>query len=93
MNLRLMRYSLWSRVFLSFLLAQGILLFRPVGALKRTQKHYPLLIAGIIGITSGSATAFLTNDSGVVAAATALLYGSLPLLYLVLSKVLQGAKV
>ena len=38
------------------------------------------------GIIAASVTAFLVNDSGVVAAATAMLYGGLPLLILALEK-------
>ncbi len=89
MNLRLLRHSLWSRVFMSLLFVQAILLFRPLGLLKQLQKEYPLFMGGLLGITAGSAVAFLTNDSGVVAAATLLLYSTLPLLYFLLQKIIS----
>ncbi len=92
MNLRLLRHSLWSRVFLSLLFVQAILLFRPLGLLKQLEKEYPLLMGGLLGITAGSVVAFLTNDSGVVAAATLLLYSTLPLLYFLLHKIMSESQ-
>lgn len=86
MAVRLLRYSHWSRGFLSFLFAQALLLFRPLGVLKEMRRTYPFFMSGIMGITAGGVAAVLSNDSGVVAAAMALLFSTLPLLYLVLEK-------
>ncbi len=83
MNVRLLRYSLWSRVFLSLLAVQGVLLFRPRGVLKRLKTKYSYFIKGTTCITIGAAVSFVTNDSGVVAAASLLLYSGLPLLLLI----------
>ncbi len=90
MGVRLLRYSYWSRVFISFLLAQAILLFRPLGIIREMRSQYPFFMSGIMGITFGAVVALLTNDSGVVAAAMALLFGTLPLLYLVMEKVFEA---
>ena len=82
MNLKLFRYSQWSRVLLVFLGVLAVLFYRPRGVLVDINKMYPDLTAGFIGIIVGSVTAFVANDSGVVAAATTLLYAGVPLLIL-----------
>jgi hypothetical protein len=82
MNARLFRYSQWSRAFVLFLLVLGVLFYRPRGVLAGVRSRYPFLSAGFLGIIAGSITAFLLNDSGVVAAATTLLYAGVPVILL-----------
>ncbi|HZK25482.1 MAG TPA: hypothetical protein VFC74_08845 [Oscillospiraceae bacterium] len=82
MNLKLFRYSQWSRVLLAFLGVLAVLFYRPQGILVDIHKMYPDLAAGFLGIIAGSVTALLVNDSGVVAAATTLLYAGVPLIIL-----------
>jgi hypothetical protein len=82
MNSRLFRYSLWSRAFLVFLVMLAVLFYRPRGILQDMQRQFPQLSAGFWGIIVGSAAAFLFNDSGVVAAATTLLYAGVPIILL-----------
>ena len=82
MNVRLFRYSQWSRAFLAFLGVMAVLFYRPRGVLRDVQQMYPLLVAGFLGIIAGSVAAFLVNDSGVVAAATTLLYAGVPVILL-----------
>ena len=82
MNIRLFRYSQWSRAFLAFLSVLAVLFFRPYGVLRDLRRLYPQLAAGFLGIIAGSITAMLTNDSGVVAAATTLLYAGVPIILL-----------
>jgi hypothetical protein len=82
MNSRLFRYSLWSRAFLVFLVMLAVLFYRPRGILHDLQKRFPQLSAGFWGIIFGSVAAFLFNDSGVVAAATTLLYAGVPIIIL-----------
>ena len=83
MNLKLLRYSQWTRVFLAFLSMMAVLFYRPRGVLRDVHKQYPFLAAGFLGIIAGSITALLVNDSGVVAAATTLLYAGVPIIILV----------
>ncbi|HHX78007.1 MAG TPA: hypothetical protein GX697_06650 [Firmicutes bacterium] len=83
MNVRLLRYSLWSRILLSLFAVQGVLLFRPKGVMKKLKSRYPYFVKGLTCITIGAAVSFITNDSGVVAAALLLLYSGLPLLMLI----------
>lgn len=80
MNLKLLRYSLWSRVLLAFLGLMAFLFFQPPGMLKKLKNRYTSLSVGFAGIIVGSATAIIVNDSGVVAGATTLLYAGMPLL-------------
>ncbi|NLM47191.1 MAG: hypothetical protein GX200_10380 [Firmicutes bacterium] len=82
MNLKLFRYSQWSRVLLAFLGMLAVLFYRPRGMLQELHRRYPDLAAGFLGIITGSITALLTNDSGVVAAATTLLAAGVPLIML-----------
>lgn len=82
MNIRLFRYSQWSRAFLAFLMVLAVLFYRPRGVLRDIHRRYPDLTAGFLGIIAGSAAAFLVNDSGVVAAATTLLYAGVPIILL-----------
>ena len=82
MNVRLFRYSQWSRAFLAFLGMLAVLFYRPRGVLRDVHQMYPQLAAGFLGIIAGSVAAFLVNDSGVVAAATTLLYAGVPVILL-----------
>lgn len=87
MNLKLLRYSLWSRVFFLFTFLITLLYFYPVGLTRQLFKDEPGFKLALGGIIAGSLTAFFVNDSGVVAAATTMLYGALPLLLLCFQKV------
>jgi hypothetical protein len=80
MNIKLFRYSMWSRAFLAFLTVLAVLFYRPQGVLQDVQRRYTVLSAGFLGIIAGSVTAFLVNDSGVVAAATTLLFAGVPII-------------
>lgn len=80
MNMKLLRYSLWSRVLFILIFLITALYFYPVGLTKKIFEDKPGFKASLGGIIAGSFTAFLVNDSGVVAAATTMLYGGLPLL-------------
>ncbi len=86
MNLRLMRYSIWSRAFLTLAGLCIILSLYPGGFLKRLHREQPYLVVGVGAALAGAAAALLTNDSGVVAAATLLLYAVPPALLAVMQK-------
>jgi hypothetical protein len=80
MNMKLVRYSLWSRVLFIFIFLITALYFYPVGLTKKIFQDKPGFKAALGGIIAGSFTSFLVNDSGVITAATTMLYGGLPLL-------------
>ncbi len=84
MNLKLLRYTIWSRVFLASLFTLAILFYRPVGVMQSLNVRHPELYRGFIGVVIASLLALVFNDSGVVAAATAMIFGAPPLLYLVI---------
>lgn len=83
MNIKLLQYSLWTRVFLTFLGASALIFYRPPGMLKEIFTEYPYLKAGFIAGLSGSFLALLANDSGIVAAATSSIFVVPTLLYLI----------
>jgi len=86
MNLKLMRYTVWSRVFLAMLAALVILIYRPVGAMSRIKSDYPRLFQGFAGIVVGAVVGLVVNDSGIVAAATTSIYVIAPILLLMLNQ-------
>lgn len=84
MNLKLFRYSLWSRVLLVFLGLMVFLFYQPPGLLRGIRQKYSRLFTGFTATLAGSIAAILVNDSGVVAGATTLMYAGLPLFILAL---------
>ncbi|WP_156972202.1 hypothetical protein [Syntrophaceticus schinkii] len=84
MNYKLIRYTIWTRVLLCSLLALGILFYRPVGIFRRLLTKNPAIAAGLAGGVLGAFTALIFNDSGIVAAATAIIFPAATLFYLVL---------
>lgn len=75
---RLMRWSLWSRAFVALLVAALWMLFaRRQYFARRLGRRWPQVRGAMVAALA----ALLFNDSGVVAAATTLLYLTLPLLY------------
>jgi len=84
MNLKLIRNSIWSRAFLGFLLCSTLLHCRPLGLIKTVFSKYPYLAKGFTAGIAGTFMALLCNDSGIVAAATAMLLITPTLLYLII---------
>jgi hypothetical protein len=86
MNLKLIKYTLWSRIFIASLGSLALLFYRPVGVMAVIRNRYPDLYRGFIGVIVGSIVALVFNDSGVVAAATTMIFGAPPIIYLVLQE-------
>lgn len=86
MNYKLIKYTIWTRVYLGSLLALGILFYRPVGIFGRVLKKYPAVAAGLEGSLVAALMALIINDSGIVAAATAIIFPAATLFYLVLKE-------
>ncbi len=82
MNIKLMKWTIWTRAIIAFLIYIVILFQHPVGQLKKIFKRYPHLAAGFYGGLTGSIITLIVNDSGVVATATLLFYPMLGLLYI-----------
>lgn len=86
MNLKLMRYTVWSKVFLAILAALVVLIYRPSGAMSRLKTECPRLFHGFSGILVGAVVGLIVNDSGIVAAATTSIYIIAPILLLIFSQ-------
>lgn len=85
MNLRLFRYSIWSRGLIVALIAMGASLIWPSKYLSWLMKEHFYLVQGIIGVLVGAIVALIFNDSGVVAAATCSFFAATTMLCLALN--------
>lgn len=85
MNLKLIRYTIWSYVFIVILLVISLLVYRPVGAMRQLMLQHPYIVKGFAGIITGAIVGLLINDSGIVAASTTSIYLVVPLLLLMLN--------
>lgn len=90
MNLHLIGVSAWSKVLLTGIVVMAALLWRPRGRIRRWQSRYPLFMHGCSAVVVGTVAALVLNDSGIVAAATMIVYGSVPMLLLRLSESPKG---
>ncbi|MEJ6950026.1 hypothetical protein [Natronospora cellulosivora (SeqCode)] len=82
MNLKLLRWTIWTRVLLAMIIYLFFLIKRPGPQLKKFFLANPYLKAAISGALAASLLTMFVNDSGVVAAATILFYPIMTLLYL-----------
>jgi len=85
MNIKLIRYTIWSYVFMVIMLVVSLLLVRPVGAMQQLRQQHPYIFKGFIGIITAAFVALLVNDSGIVAASTTSIYLVFPILMLMLN--------
>lgn len=82
-NIRLIKGSLWGRVFFISLLAMAVLIVQPLRGVRWLQMRYPYLYHGFTAIVVAALSALAFNDSGIVSAATAIVYVVIPLLIIV----------
>lgn len=90
MNWRLIRISAWSKVFIVSLFTISLLSLRPTQFLRRLSQQYPLLARGFTGIVAGSLATLVLNDSGIVSAATSIIFFVIPVLYAALTDEKEG---
>ncbi|MFM1655705.1 hypothetical protein ACI7RC_26930 [Brevibacillus sp. B_LB10_24] len=81
MNWRLIRISAWSKMFAVSLFVIGLLSLRPNRYLRQLSVRHPCMVKGFGGIIAGSLAGLLLNDSGIITAATAILFFVVPALY------------
>lgn len=79
-NWRLIRHSIWTKVFALSLIVSFIVQLLP--GTGRSPQMSPAWAAAFRGILAASVAALLFNDSGIVAAATAIVYLVVPKLIL-----------
>lgn len=84
MNWKLLKHTIWSRVFLAMLGGFALLFYLPAGRMEAFKRRSPDLFRGFVGIITGAIVALIVNDSGVVAAATTMIFAGLPLMYIYL---------
>lgn len=89
MNMKLMRYTIWSRALVAFIASGIVLCYRPVGLLRKVMRRHTFLTAGLWGCLAGGVAAFVANDSGVVAASTLMLYPAAVFLHLILAHLVE----
>jgi hypothetical protein len=87
MDLRLLAYSFWAWTLGACLCVSAIIYYRPIGFVRATLRDHPIMNAGLQAILLGSLIGLVCNDSGVVMAATSILYLGLPLLLMVMERV------
>lgn len=86
MNIKLIRWTRWSLLFLISLGIYAWWSLRPPAPLARALARRAALAAGFTGVAAGSLAALVLNDSGIVAAATAMIFASAPLIDLLLNE-------
>ncbi|WP_027340186.1 hypothetical protein [Halonatronum saccharophilum] len=86
MNLKLLRWTIWTKVLIAFIIIIFILLKNPKGRIEEILFDYPNLGIGLKGAIIASLITMIVNDSGVVAAATLLFFPVFVLVYLVIEK-------
>jgi len=86
MNLRLIRVSSWSKMFVISLIVIGLLSLRPDRFLRRLSSRYPYLVRGFSGVVAGSVAGLVLNDSGIVSAATSIVFFVAPALFAALGE-------
>ncbi|MFZ5943288.1 MAG: hypothetical protein ACOYVD_04210 [Bacillota bacterium] len=87
MNYKLLRYTVWTRALLASIIVITALLYRPPYFLKRIFNKYKYLYSGFWGTGAGCLLALVFNDSGIVAAATMMIFIALPILLFVIEEV------
>jgi hypothetical protein len=83
-NWRLVKFSPWSRVFVVSIIGMMLFFFHPLRYMQHFFAKYADLSRGFIGMFAGVVTALLFNDSGVLAAATFIIYMIVPFLLLMM---------
>ncbi len=81
MNLRLIRVSAWGKVFAVALVTICILTLRSERFMQRLASRYPHTVKGFAGIAAASLAGLVLNDSGIITAATSILFLVIPALY------------
>jgi len=89
MNWKLFRYTPWTRALVTTIAACMTLFFYPVNILRAVFERYPYVHKGFLGSSMGCMVALAANDSGIVAAATMMIYIALPLFLLVIDEILK----
>ena len=88
-NLKLIMYSIWSKILVSTLVALGTLYYRPPGFMRSLKEKSPYLKMGFEAIFVAAVVGFIVNDSGILQATTTFVYFIFPLVSLGFAKKLD----
>ena len=86
MSIRLIKYTIWTKVLLCIILIITVMFFKPVQLLHNIFKKYKYISAAWIGISASSIAGLIANDSGIVMAATAMIFTGYTILYICLEE-------
>lgn len=87
MNIKLIKYTIWTKVLLCIILIISIMFFKPVRLLYGIFKEYKHLTSAWLGISAASIVGLIVNDSGIVMAATAMIFTGYTILYMCLEEI------
>ncbi|HXL04387.1 MAG TPA: hypothetical protein PLH34_06265 [Bacillota bacterium] len=80
MNLKLVRYTIWTKAFLVFVGALLFIRIRPLGLAEKILTRCPGFRAALSACLVAGGVSLITNDSGIVSAALITMYPALTLL-------------
>ncbi|MGE5678276.1 MAG: hypothetical protein ACM3ZR_09505 [Pseudomonadota bacterium] len=80
MNLRLIRSTIWTKVLLSIIFILAFMFYKPVILLRRVFEKASCLKFCWMGIVASAVAGLLLNDSGIVIAATVMIYAAFTIL-------------
>ena len=86
MNVKLLRYTFWTKVLITVIAVTGILFYRPVGIFKRVFAKHPYFAKGWSALVVAAASGMAVNDSGVVTSATGSIFFITSMLYILLQE-------
>lgn len=87
MNWHLIGVSSWSKVLVTSLIVIAAIVLRPRGVFVEWQTSLPMLMYGFSANAIGAIVILLVNDSGIVAAATMIIYAAVPMLLIKLQDI------
>ncbi|TZE82930.1 hypothetical protein [Calorimonas adulescens] len=87
-NLRLIRYTIWTRVLLASIIVLAALSYRPTDMLKKLFAEYPYLYKGFVSGLIGTLFVLVANDSGIVAAATLIIFIVPPIVIMTIDRLI-----
>lgn len=74
MNIRLIKYTIWTRVLFFIILTIAFMFYRPIKILDTIFCRYEYMKYSWIAVSTASVAGFFANDSGIVMAAIAMIY-------------------
>ena len=90
MNLRLIRYTIWTKVLLCIIATISIMFYKPVKLLCNVFNRYKYLRYSWISVAASAIAGFAVNDSGIVVAATAMIYAAFTMIIMSIGERNEG---